>query len=629
DGLEELPALADSDPDDVKRAKALRTLETLAFDKANEEALFVLAELNFFAPFGHPRNLTRAFELYSLCSDKHGNATAQGMLGFMYATGFGAPKQNQAKAMLYYTFAALGQDPSSEMALGYRYLAGIGTQKNCDEAVWYYRKAAQKAIAYWQTGPPGGHIVPPSKHRLADDEGGTFGSGASGAGNPNPGGRNTGDGALTPDDVLQYWQYTAERGDATAQFLLGQLYHSGTAAVAQDYRQALRYFQLAAAQYDPPPPNPNGGPVQITHAHAQRLNAAAQAAGQVGQMYLRGEGVDMDNVTARQWFEKGAQHNEAVSLNGLGTMYLEGTGGVPRDLKRAYQLFLKAAEHNNANAQANLGDLYLRQGKKEYTNALKYFTLASRQGHLLAMFRLGDMYLEGQGTQSNCMVAAAFFKSVSERGDWHDPLMEDALDAYYDEDMETAFLDYSLSAERGYEVAQSNAAWMVDQGLYPAGNSAVFGPDRDPWALALVYWNRAANQGNVDARVKVGDYYYYGLGHEAVQSTEKQQEREPPRASAPKPPGSRQSAWARLTSYLLGHPTDGTPNFERAAMYYQTAADSEHSSLAMWNLAWMHECGIGVERDFHLAKRYYDRSLSTNPEGYLPITVALAKLRAK
>lgn len=57
-----------------------------------------------------------------------------------------------------------------------------------------------------------------------------------------------------------------------------------------------------------------------------------------------------------------------------------------------------------------------------------------------------------------------FFKSVSERGDWHDPLLEDALDAFEDGDMETAFLDYVLSAERGYEVAQTNAAWMIDQG---------------------------------------------------------------------------------------------------------------------------------------------------------------------
>ena len=274
--------------------------------------------------------------------------------------------------------------------------------------------------------------------------------------------------------MLQYWQYTAERGDPTAQFLLGQLYHGGTAAVVQDFAQALKYFSLAALQYDPPGPNPNGGPVQITQAHAQRLNAAAQASGQLGQMYFRGEGVAADNTTARRWFEKGAQHNEATSLNGLGLLSLEGTGGLPKDLKRAYQYFLKAAEQNNANAQANLGELYLRQGQKEYTNALKYFTLASRQGHLLAMFRLGDMYLEGHGTQANCMVAAAFFKSVSERGDWHDPLLEDALDAYYDEDMDTAFLEYALSAERGYEVAQSNAAWMIDQGGFLRSRSTFY-----------------------------------------------------------------------------------------------------------------------------------------------------------
>jgi TPR repeat protein len=165
----------------------------------------------------------------------------------------------------------------------------------------------------------------------------------------------------------------------------------------------------------------------------------------------------------------------------------------------------------------------------------------------------------------------------------------------------------------------------------------------------LVYWNRAANQGNVDARVKVGDYYYYGLGHQAVhaamakaknpvvtppvqqqntlsaapavaESTETQgaetsaevgekasPEPAPQKPEVTLPPPQPVSVWSGLVGTLLGWPRRGAPNYERAAMYYQTAADSEHSSLAMWNLAWMHECGVGVERDFHLAKRYYDR----------------------
>lgn len=199
-------------------------------------------------------------------------------------------------------------------------------------------------------------------------------------------------------------------------------------------------------------------------------------------------------------------------------------------------------------------------------------------------------------------------------------------------------------------------AFRWQTGFYPAGSTSLFEPGRDPWALALVYWNRAANQGNVDARVKVGDYYYYGLGYENVYAPIKSQKPEaaPGQQGTLSPAegdavvdeaktveeskGSTEAAlvtpparpiWHRVLATIFGWSILGAPNFERAAMYYQTAADSEHSSLAMWNLGWMHECGVGVERDFHLAKRYYDRSLSTNPEGYLPITIALSKLRAK
>jgi SEL1 protein len=34
-------------------------------------------------------------------------------------------------------------------------------------------------------------------------------------------------------------------------------------------------------------------------------------------------------------------------------------------------------------------------------------------------------------------------------------------------------------------------------------------------------------------------------------------------------------------------------------------------------------------QDFHLAKRWYDQSLSTNPDAYLPVTLSLIKLYAK
>jgi TPR repeat protein len=61
-----------------------------------------------------------------------------------------------------------------------------------------------------------------------------------------------------------------------------------------------------------------------------------------------------------------------------------------------------------------------------------------------------------------------------------------------------------------------------------------------------------------------------------------------------------------------------------AAAYYQTAADTSLSSMAYWNLGWMYENGIGVKRDWWLAKRSYD--LAGDMGGKLPVMLSLAKL---
>jgi SEL1 protein len=42
----------------------------------------------------------------------------------------------------------------------------------------------------------------------------------------------------------------------------------------------------------------------------------------------------------------------------------------------------------------------------------------------------------------------------------------------------------------------------------------------------------------------------------------------------------------------------------------------------------MHENGIGIDQDFHLAKRFYDQALEINQqEAYLPVMLSLWKLR--
>jgi SEL1 protein len=117
--------------------------------------------------------------------------------------------------------------------------------------------------------------------------------------------------------------------------------------------------------------------------------------------------------------------------------------------------------------------------------------------------------------------------------------------------------------------------------------SRLLGHRRDSKAdnLALVYWTRSARQANIDSLLKMGDWYLKGYGIPS-------------------------------------------PDPLKAVTCYQAAVDNL-SPLAMWDMGWCHENGVGVEQDFHLAKRYYDLAKTTNDDATLPVMLSLGKLYAR
>ena len=58
------------------------------------------------------------------------------------------------------------------------------------------------------------------------------------------------------------------------------------------------------------------------------------------------------------------------------------------------------------------------------------------------------------------------FKNVAERGEWSEMLI-DAHRVYKESNNNGALLQYTLLSELGYEVAQSNVAFILDQGTFP------------------------------------------------------------------------------------------------------------------------------------------------------------------
>jgi SEL1 protein len=143
--------------------------------------------------------------------------------------------------------------------------------------------------------------------------------------------------------------------------------------------------------------------------------------------------------------------------------------------------------------------------KRDFKMAIKWFQAASQSGHVLAYYNLAQMHATGTGVLRSCTTATELFKSVAERGRWSNMFTE-AFNLYKQGHVEQAFMMYLYLAELGYEVAQSNVAYIIDQMTFDIIN--IYKTKQERYKKALIYWNRAAIQGFHYARVKLGDYYY-------------------------------------------------------------------------------------------------------------------------
>ena len=107
--------------------------------------------------------------------------------------------------------------------------------------------------------------------------------------------------------ALREWTPLAKRGDADAQYNLGQMYRKGE-GVPQDYKTAAKWYTLAAKQGD------------------------ASAQGNLGLMYRKGAGVPQDYKTAVKWYTLAAEQGDATAQSNLGAMYYNGNGVIQDDV---------------------------------------------------------------------------------------------------------------------------------------------------------------------------------------------------------------------------------------------------------------------------------------------------------
>ena len=547
-----------------------------------------------------------AVQLYN-ASAQLGNATAQFRFAVLMNARTKCARGSVAEMLWLLHFSATGGHRAAQLALGYRYLHGINVRQSCESAARWYEVAANGVVDDLSRRG----ALP---YRNRDEVG--------------PGSKSYTrvDAAWTGGDHLMSMYQHAIDGNSDAKTVVGATMAMGRAlyygmhGTTVDQARAASYFEKARA---------------AGHAPAARALA---------HMYLHGHGVPQSNETALALFREAGEDGEAK--NGLGVMQLVGAAVLKPSGKRALELITAAAKRDSVTAHYNLGVLHLLGPKsgieglpRNWREAARYFMLGANAGDTQSMQKLAMMQLNGLGgIAKSCDVAVATLKKVAERGSTVATL-EGAFAAYRGGRVAHALLLYARAAEMGYQLAQSNAAYLLELRALRRDAFVCSGGDRACARRALVFHKEAARQGSVTAQVRVRpprlcsrDVYRLG-------------------------PQQQLHAFSSLTPHILSpthlcffsvriflysythtHTTQlrigdfnyygsggGGADYKAAAEHYRVG-EAQRSAEAMFNLGWMCQHGIGVEKDLHLSRRYFDLALQTDLQSWAPVRLAIAYL---
>lgn len=307
--------------------------------------------------------------------------------------------------------------------------------------------------------------------------------------------------------------------------IIGERYYFGIAGYPQDFAKAYRYMLKASTQ--------------VPASSANTL---------LGEMHEYGRGVDINYKDAASHYWIACQVQDFKACGAYGKLLLEGKG-IEASSTDARQWLIKAAEKNDPSSLYQLGKLLIEGDSWVEEDSVKgrnYMNLAMARGVTLAAYELAALEHYGIGLYRNCNTATGLYKTVAEQGTLIDDYKQ-AYKSFIEGRTQEAALRFLILGDQGLRNAQFNAGFLLDK--FKMG------------VAAKLMLEQAAEQGDLDALVELGDMFYYGTNLEQ--------------------------------------------NYTTALAYYKHAERLKHKQ-AQFNIAYMHHFGQGVPQDSNLAKRIYD-----------------------
>ncbi len=232
----------------------------------------------------------------------------------------------------------------------------------------------------------------------------------------------------TPDKLKlsrDIYQRLAEKGDKDAALKLGYLFEQGIGG-SQNMAQAQIWYSQAAhlnqpvAQYLLANLYQMGklgkmpDYTQAKYWYAEAQNYYPRAAVALGFIY---DTEDEDYAQAKSRYQLASEHDDIIGAFNLGLIYERGEG-CDVDLEKAKTYYSQAAQKGHRQSMVQLAGLYLKSGQRGYDTreAYSWYKKAADMGDRDALYQLALMSETGVGTTLDLAEASRFYQAAAEKG---------------------------------------------------------------------------------------------------------------------------------------------------------------------------------------------------------------------
>ena len=399
-----------------------------AAEQGNDAAQYDLA-VCFYNGIGIAEDKVKAFELFRKVAEQ-GNSQAQNWVGGYLQEGLGGIDKNEQEAIIWFGKAAEQGLADAQYNLA-NCLSNSPAYENKLQAYQWYKKSAEQGCAAAQNMV--GLYLSNGWDNVTKNE----------------------------KEAVKWFKKAAEQGYDVAQHHLGECLFYGK-GIAEDKAEAYKWLKKsaeqghAAAQYHLACCLNIGEGVTKNEEEAYKwLKKSAEQGHAAAQYHLacclnNGEGVTKNEEEAYKWLKKAAEqgHEKAKKVvakieddikkreeffdnlvksanNGVASAQYALAGhfmngdGVAKNEKEAYKWYRKAAEQGYAEAQ-NMVGRYLEEGwgnvAKNEKEAVKWFKKAAEQGCDVGQYNLGICLYNGQGVDKDKTEAIKWLKKAAEQG---------------------------------------------------------------------------------------------------------------------------------------------------------------------------------------------------------------------